>query len=64
MKKFTVKNIEELFDETHDKFRIPDVAALVQACSTCKGHKLLLNEVGFPITCNKCNGSGKQNYKQ
>jgi DnaJ-class molecular chaperone len=61
MKNPTVKNIEELFDETHDKFRIPDVAVPVQACSTCKGHKLLLNEVGFPMACNKCNGSGKQN---
>ena len=40
------------------KLRLSDV--IVQVCSTCKGHKLLLNEIGFPITCVSCNGSGKQ----
>ena len=58
MKKFTVKNVREILDKSDNKLHLSDV--IVQVCSTCKGHKVLLNEIGFPITCNECNGSGKQ----
>ena len=58
MKRFTVKDIKKILDRSDNKLHLSDV--IVQVCSTCKGHKLLLNEIEFPITCNKCNGSGKQ----
>ena len=47
--------------EEIEKLHLSDV--IVQVCSACNGHKLLLNEIGFPITCNKCNGSGLQFVK-
>jgi len=58
MKRFTVKNINKALDRSDNKLHLSDV--IVQVCSTCKGHKLLLNEIGLPITCISCNGSGKQ----
>ncbi len=58
MKRFTVKNIIEILDRSDSKYHLPDF--IFHVCSTCKGHKLLLNEIGFPITCIKCNGNGKQ----
>ena len=58
MKRFTIKSIEEMLDRSNNKLHLSD--AIVQTCSTCKGHKLLLNEIGFPITCYNCNESGKQ----
>ena len=58
MKRFTVKDINDILDRSDNKLHLSDV--IVQVCSTCKDHKLLLNEIGFPITCYSCNGSGKQ----
>lgn len=58
MKRFTVKDIKKILDRSDNKLHLSDV--IVQVCSTCKGYKLLLNEIGFPITCISCNGSGKQ----
>lgn len=59
MKRFTVKGIKKILDRGDKKLHLSNV--IVQVCSTCKGHKLLQNEIGFPITCYNCNGSGKQN---
>lgn len=58
MKKITVKNIREILDRSNNKLHLNN--DIVQVCNTCNGHKVLLNEIDFPITCNKCNGSGKQ----
>ena len=58
MKKFTIKDIINILDRRYNKLHLSDV--IVQACSTCKGHKLLLNGIGFPITCYRCNGSGNK----
>jgi hypothetical protein len=58
MKRFAVKDIKKTLDRNDNKLHLSDV--IVQVCSTCKGHKLLLNEIGFPITCDSCNGIGKQ----
>jgi hypothetical protein len=54
MEKFRVKNIRKILNKSDNKLHLSDV--IVQVCSICKGHKLLLNEIGFPITCNECNG--------
>ena len=58
MKRITVKDIKKILNRSDNKLHLPDV--IVQVCSICKGHKLLLNEIGFPITCYSCNGNGKQ----
>lgn len=58
MKRLRIKDIKKMLDKSDNKLHLSNV--IVQVCSTCKGHKLLLNEIGFPITCSTCNGSGKQ----
>jgi len=52
------KNIRKILNRSNSKLDLSNI--IVQVCSTCKGYGLLLNEIGFPITCNSCNGSGKQ----